>query len=196
MKKKIFAIIMALCMTVSLSAAAFVEDEINIMTTENATEIIPVYGYVGPDSHIIPPNPEEPDTELEIYVELPTHIIFAAFENHMGTVTSPKFKITNLSSSNSVKVEIEQFEQRSTPAIDLDGGLLLELLNAEGQCIIPDLFPADYSEGKLLSDGLSKYIDESTDNQLEFTIGGSWSGSFETELQPIFDMTIKFSAIE
>ena len=194
MKKKPLAIIMAICMIATLSNVAFAVDEIAMMATENTVETIPVYGYVGPDAYVVPPNPEE--GELEIYVELPTHIMFAAFEGDNGTVTSPKFKITNLSELNDVKVEIEQFVQRPDPEIDLEDNLFLQLANNKGEWIIPDLFPADYSTEKLLTDNLSKYTVDSNENTFEFTIGGLWSGSFDTELQPVFDMTIKFSAAE
>ena len=194
MKKKTLAIIMALCMIASLSHMAFASS----MTTEDIVEIIPVYGYVGPDEIIIPPNPDEskPQPELEIYVELPTYIMFAAFESDAGTVTSPKFKITNLSDQNDVKVEIEQFEQRLEPEIDLEDNLFLQLQNSKNEWITHDLFPGDYSAGKLLIGNLSKYAENSDDNTFEFMIGGLWSGSLDTELQIVFDMTIKFSAIE
>ena len=191
MKNTAIAVFLTLCIILSISHAAFAEDETDnpIITTTNSLEIIPVHGYVGPTEDILTP-------ETEIYVEVPAKILFAAFESDDCTVTSPNFTIKNLSAANDIKVEIENFEQRMDLDIDLDGNLSLVLLNDNNEEIISDLFPSNYSTAKLLCANLPKYEEDSELNQLTFTLGGIWSGSFDTKLHPVFDITIKFSAVD
>ena len=194
MKRKTLALVLSLCMALSVSSAAFAEEGDDYKTTAENVEIIPVRGYVGPDTHVIPPDPEEP--ELEIYVEVPTKVLFAAFEADEGAVTSPTFTITNLSATSDVKVEIEHFEQRQDPALDLNGNLSLKLIDQDMEDLVTGLFPSAGPLEGLLTANLSKVVDGSDSNTLTFMIGGTWSGSFDEELKPTFDMTIKFSAAE
>ena len=189
MKKSKMAILLCLALTVSNAVLATGNSDITINT--NGTETIPIYGYLGAEADII-----DPDPELEIYVEVPVQIMFAAFESNSGKVTSPKFAITNLSAANDIRVEIDDFAQRPYPDVDLDGKLSLRLTDYNGEDIVADLFPAEYNEGKLLAANLSKQIDGFSDNKLEFMLGGTWGGSFSDELKPVFDITIKFSAVE
>ena len=189
MKNKAIAFFLTLCMMLALQNAAFADGEIiNIITTNNV-ETIPIYGYIGPDADIIDPT-------SEIYVEVPVKILFAAFESDVGEITSPQFTITNLSTTNNIKVEIESFEQRFDPAINLDGNLSLTLLNDNNEVVIHDLFPSTSPPEKLLCENLSAYEEESANHQLIFTIGGIWNGTFDNKLHPVFDITIKFSAID
>lgn len=162
---------------------------------EDGKEIIPVYGYIGKDTTIVDPEPENPEVppETEIYVEVPVKVMFAAFESDAGSVSSPNYTITNLSTANDVKVEIENFAQRANPAVDLDGKLSLKLTDHAGADLVTSVFPADYSSTKLLAGNLPKKADGSDANKLGFAIGGIWSGAFDSELHPAFDMTLKFS---
>ena len=190
MKNKTAIFILTLCTALlSLSNATLADEESNSLITNNNIEIIPVNGYIGPETDVI-------ISASEIYVEVPAKILFAAFENDGGTITSPIFKITNLSTTNDIKVEIQNFQQRNEPDISLEGNLSLNLLNDSNENLISDLFPFSYSTEKLLCERLPKYEEESDRNRLAFTIGGIWSGAFDNKLYPQFDITIKFSTIE
>ena len=188
--KKMIAIILTLGMALCIPGSAFAAET----SAENKTETVPVLGYIGPDAYTIPTDPETP-SEFEIYVEIPVQIMFAAFECDAGDVTSPRFAITNLSEKNDVRVEVERFDKLDNPDIDLDGMLSLTLVDSDGEPLIADLFPSDYSVGKVLAESLAAYVEGSDDNRLEFTVGGTWSGTFDDELHPAFDMTIKLSAV-
>ena len=187
--KRAMALTLVLCMMLVISGAA-----IDYNTTTSNAEVIPVHGYVGPDAYVTPPDPEK--SETEIYVQVPVQIMFAAFESDAGAVTSPKFTITNLSEVSDVKVEVEQFVQRSFPDVDVDGKLSLKLVDFDNQDLVSNLFPADYQTPKLLTGNLSRYVEGVDGNELEFMVGGMWSGTFADELKPAFDMTVKFSAVE
>ena len=72
-KKKWAAVFLALCIALSIPHLALATDNddspVNVMTNETeATEIIPVSGYIGADVIVI--DPEDPGTipETEIYV--------------------------------------------------------------------------------------------------------------------------------
>ena len=198
MNKKIFATILAVCVMVSLSSAALADDD-NLLDTKETTksaEIIPVFGYVGPDAIITEPDPELPGTpSAEIYVEVPVKIVFIAFESSNGIVASPKYTIKNLSTLNDLKVEIENFSQSNEAAEPLNGQLTLKLTSHEGADLVPDLFPSNYSTKKLLTDNLPKMVDDSDANHLGFVVNGNWSGSFDSTILPEFDLTVKFSVV-
>ena len=194
MKNKTKAFILALCLLLSFPSAAFAETSTDNTIIAGSSEIISVHGYLGPDT-VAPPDPNE-RPPLEIYVEVPVKILFAAFESDNGEITSPVFTITNLSATSDIKLEIENFEQRYDPAADLDGKLSLSLQSTDNESLVSDLFPASYSSQKLLSANLSRLEEGQDSNRLDFTIGGNWSGPFDTELYPVFDMTIKISAVE
>jgi len=192
-RSKILAVVMILCMVFYTSSSAFAAEtdpENPNMTVTDSIEIIPVYGYLGTDTAVIDPE------VTEIYVEVPVKIMFAAFEGDDGMITSPIFTITNLSEISDVKVEIEQFVQRPDPAANLDGNLSLKLVSYTGDDIIANLFPSEYPPSKVLTDNLPKYVEGSDGNKINFRVGGTWGGSLNGKLQPVFDMTIKFSAAE
>lgn len=203
MKRKLrIAVLLVVCVALlvpatSLAAGGFDPPEPSYTTTNGADgkEVIPVYGYIGKDTGITDPDPENPEVkpETEIYVEVPVKIMFAAFEGDAGAISSPDYAITNLSTANDVKVEIESFTQRDAANTNLNGGLALTLVDEDGTDIVPDLFPADYTSAKLLKDVLSKKADGSAANVLGFALGGTWTGAFDAELHPEFDMTLKFS---
>ena len=200
MKKRLTAIVVSLCMVVSVSNVVFANGEDDsYKTITGEEETIPVYGYVGPDKSVIPPDTggEGEPSPVEIYVEVPTKILFAAFESKEGEITSPKFTITNLSELNDIRVEIESFEQRNSDDVNLDGRLSLKLVDVSNEDVVPELFPSSYSPpGKLLLDSLSKSVEGFDNNKFVFMVGGMWSGSFDEELQPVFDMVVKFSSVE
>jgi len=191
-KKYAIAIIIAICMILSVPNASFAYDieAPQYITTEGDTTIIPVFGYVGPFEEII--IPEAP----EIYVEIPVKILFAAFDTDNGAVTSPRYTIKNLSAKDDIKVEIEDFTQRINPDIMLTSRLQLNLVNYDNESIVNGIFPSDYTSAKLMKSNLPKFVEGSEDNILEFMIGGTWTGEFDTELHPVFDMTLKFSRAE
>ena len=195
-KKFTIGIMLALLMMLAIPYTAFAEEATGYKIVETEKETIPVHGYLGPDAHVTNPEPEdpEPSEDTEIYVEVPVKILFAAFESDGGIITSPKHTITNLSAISDVKVEIEQFVQRPNPDVDLGNNLSLKLLSASNEELVPDLFPSNYTSGKILTENLSKYIEGEDSNKLEFMVGGTWNGSFSEELMPVFDMIIKFSA--
>jgi len=194
--KKLMAILVALSVALSGSYTVLASAPENV-TTVNGREVIPVYGYVGSDKHVIPPDVDVPEipSDVEIYVEIPVQIMFAAIESAGGVVVSPVFTIRNLSEKNDVKVEIENFEQNANSAVDVDGKLTLMLTNPAYESVVSELFPGEYQTKKLLVENLPRYTEESNAHELEFRIGGHWSGSFAEELQPVFDMTLMFSAI-
>jgi len=192
-KKYVVAVILALYIAfTAFNLAASAEDDSPPTYKEitESSEIIPVHGYIGPSSTVIPTEP------LEIYVEVPVKILFAAFDTDEGIVTSPLYKITNLSDKNDIKVEIEDFTQIDAHDADLNDSLSLKLISPGNGDLVDELFPSDYSAPKLMTASLSKYIEESTNNVLQFTIAGTWNGTFDREIQPIFDMTVKFSGVE
>jgi len=201
MKKKLFAMALALCMVLSLFTATATAEEPepasadNSKISESSIEIIPVYGHIGSNTDIISPDPDDPDPlpEAEIYVEVPIRILFAAFDADEGAVTSPKYTITNLSETTNIKVEIENFTQQNDTEVQLENQLSLTLVSHEYTNLLPELFPADYQSAKLVSANLSKVVEDSDSNILRFMIAGTWSGSFDKEIKPIFDMTVKFS---
>ncbi|MDL2237501.1 hypothetical protein LJC56_06695 [Christensenellaceae bacterium OttesenSCG-928-K19] len=193
--------VLALCVALLVPAtglAAGFEPESPANTTTNGAdgkEVIPVYGYIGQDTTIVDPDPEKPEVppETEIYIEVPVKVLFAAFESDAGAISSPDYTITNLSTANDVKVEVESFVQRATPAVDLNGNLSLKLVDSKGADIVGGLFPGAYESAKLLAENLPKKADGSDANRLGFAIGGTWNGGFASELHPAFDMTLKFS---
>lgn len=167
-------------------------------TTTNGTEgrqVIPLYGYIGPDTIIVDPDPTDPEVkpETEIYVELPVKILFAAFEGNNGAITSPDYTITNLSTANNVRVEIADFAQKG--GSDLGGQLQLDLVERSGGTLVSGVFPASYPPTKVFAENLSKN-NGGSDNVLEFGVGGSWSGDFVGERNPSFAMTLLFSVVE
>lgn len=166
-------------------------------TTTDGTKVIPVYGYIGKDTNIVDPEPENPEVppETEIYVEVPIKMMFAAFEGNGGAVSSPNYAIKNLSTANAIKVEVEDFSQKNAAEADLEGKLTLSLTDYAGTDIVPGVFPADYSSAKLFKDALSKNTG-SADNVLEFKLGGNWNGEFTKQINPEFDMTLRFSAVK
>jgi|GEM_PF-1292983 len=197
-KKSALAGILALCIVFSTFTAVLADEgEAADKINTSGSEVIPVHGHVGPHAVIIPPDPDDPDgpplTDTEIYVEVPVRILFVAFDSDGGAVTSPRYKITNLSETSDVKVEIADFTQRNAPDAELDNQLSLRLVTLANEALVSDLFPADYSSAKLVKENLPKSADGSSDNVLDFMIGGAWSGSFDKEIKPIFDMTVKFS---
>ena len=160
-------------------------------------EVIPFYGYIGKDTQIVDPDPENPiiPPETEIYVEVPVKVMFAAFESDAGAVSSPDYTIANLSSVNDVKVEIADFVQTSAPGQGVEDNLSLKLTDNSGTSIVDGLFPGSYSSPKTLKAMLPKKTGDSGDNVIGFKIGGTWTGGFDKEIQPSFDMTLKFSVL-
>lgn len=177
----------------SLAAGSFDPAEPSYQTA-SGKETIPIYGYIGKDTNIVDPDPEDPGVkpETEIYVEVPVKIMFAAFESDGGAISSPDYTIKNLSTVNDVKVEIEKFEQRNP--VDLKGALSLKIVDEHAGDLVPDLFPSDYTSAKLLKALLPKQAAGSNENVLAFALGGTWTGPFDSELHPEFDMTVRFSA--
>ena len=205
MSKKLRVIVtMVLCVILLVPATGLAAGEFDPSTPTNTTtngtdgkEVIPVYGYIGEDTTIVDPDPENPEVppETEIYMQVPVKIMFAAFESDAGAISSPQYTLTNLSTANDVMVEVNNFAQRSNPNVDLEGKLALNLTDYAGVSLVSGVFPATYPPAKLLKDVLPKKADGVTDNQLEFKVGGTWSGAFNKELQPAFDMTLKFSVV-
>ena len=191
MKKRILSLSLILCMMFTLSSVALAEGEVDYSPTTAESEVIPIFGHVGPDATIIDPEPA-----TEIYVEVPIRIVFAAFESDAGVVSSPKYTITNLSEISELKVDIDNFRQKNSGSVPLNENLALKLVTYEGDDLLTDLFPSTYPPSKLLKERLSKVTDGPDDNKIHFMIGGFWSGTFEDEIKPIFDMTLKFSVAQ
>jgi len=190
-KKSIWASVLVVCMMLSLFTAVLAEDtpEPTDKTTTAGMEVIPVHGYVGAHTDVVPPS-------AEIYVEVPVKILFAAFDSDDGAVTSPRFKITNLSSKTDIAVEIEDFEQRYDSDAILNDRLSLKLVTLDNEDLVSELFPSSYASAKLMTANLSKFVEGSGGNVLDFMVGGTWSGGFDEEIKPMFDMTVKFSEAE
>ena len=197
MKKNLIAVALVLCVaTIGFGAAlANEEPEPSDKTTESSSEIIPIHGYVGPFSEVVTPDPD-PDRVTEIYVSVPVKIIFAAFDIDNGEISSPVYKITNLSKTTDLKIEIESFTQNNDEDAPLNGQMNLKLVNQENEDLVAELFPSDYTNKKLMTDMLPKNVDSENHHIFNFMIGGRWDGDFDTKVSPIFDMTIKFSAAQ
>ena len=190
MKKKITATLMALVALVSMQTAVFAAEP-DYAETSAGENVIPVLGYVSPDTHVV-----TPPGEGEIYVEVPVKILFAAFESGAGMVSSPKYTISNLSQVSDLKVEIGSFVQSNEGEVPLNGQLDLQLVSPGEGTLVADLFPDNYSSAKLLCERLPKMVDGQQGHQLELMVGGQWSGGFDVELQPAFEMTVLFSIAE
>ena len=191
MTKKLIALFLSLCITASVTGSAFAAEANagqDYKITDSTTDVVPIYGYIGFDTSEIDPD----DKETEIYVEVPVKLLFAAFEFDAGTVTSPKYTITNLSETSDIKVEIESFEQHDEAITPLGSKLSLKLLTPENEDIA-ELLPASFP--KTLAASLSKYVEGDDSNQLTFSVGGTWIGTFDVDLQPVFDLTLKFSGV-
>lgn len=201
MKKRIAVILLAAAVLIQLpefhsqAAGSFTppDPSYNESNGVDGKNVIPFYGYIGEDTNIVDPDPTDPEVkpETQIYVEVPVKVAFAAFKSDGGTITSPEYQISNLSTNNAVKVEVENFVQ--TDPSDLEGKLSLNLLTLEGSDLLDGLFPASYPPAKVLKDTLAKKSEGSTDNTIDFKIGGNWSGGFNKQIEPAFDMTLKFT---
>ena len=158
-----------------------------VRASEPETRLIPVAGYFGEDTVEITP---------EIYVEVPTQLVFAAFEADAGVVSSPQYSIKNLSENTDVRVTLENFTQTNPAAAPLDGLLTLKLVTPDTETdLLTDIFPQDEPQAMVLTERLPKLADGFADNELAFRIGGIWDGVFDKELQPSFTMTLQFTAI-
>ena len=194
MIKKILTAALALTVALMFSITAFAQqnfslDYAEVLIDENGN-IIPVFGYIGSDPG------ETPIPEIEIYVELPVKILFAAFESVGENISSPKYTITNLSYLSDLKIEVTNFTQKNTETALLDGNLSLKLKDLNEVDIFAVVFPSDYQQPKLLTDRLPKITGDSQDNIFGFMVGGSWTGSFDKQIQPAFEMVLKISATQ
>jgi len=197
MKKKAIAIILTLALimtTWTFAAEEKPEQEQEQQAVTEETGIVPVYGYLGTDTTVIVPEPD--DSATEIYVEIPMKLLFAAFESDGGAISSPTYTITNLSTANDVRVEIESFAQRNEADVPLEGQLSLKLVTEEGEDLVTGLFPSEGLLNEALAERLARQGEETEDSQLLFMVGGTWDGPLDRELQPVFDMTLRFTGVE
>ena len=197
MKKKAIAIILTLALimtTWTFAAEEKPEQEQEQQAVTEETGIVPVYGYLGTDTTVIVPEPD--DSATEIYVEIPMKLLFAAFESDGGAISSPTYTITNLSTANDVRVEIESFAQRNEVDVPLEGQLSLKLVTEEGEDLVTGLFPSEGLLNEALAERLARQGEETEDSQLLFMVGGTWDGPLDRELQPVFDMTLRFTGVE
>ena len=197
MKKKSIAILLTLTLVMAtwvFAAEEEPEQELSEQTVTEETGIVPVHGYLGTDATVIVPEPEESATE--IYVEMPMRLLFAAFERDGGVVSSPTYVITNLSAANDVRVELESFVQRNEAEVPLEGQLSLKLVTEEGEDLVTGLFPSEGLLNEALAERLARQGEETEDSQLLFMVGGTWDGPLDRELQPVFDMTLRFTGVE
>ena len=197
MKRKRFAIVLALCAALLVPQAVYAGEAVlppDYMETNAEVEVIPVNGYIGRDTETI--IPDEDGQSAVIYVELPVCVVFAAFESGGGLVSSPQYTITNLSEENDLRISLEGFAQTNAGTVPLNGGLRLDMLSHEGEALAAGVFPADYAEEKPLCERLPQKTEGSEDNQFGFKLGGSWSGGFAADIQPSFEMTLRFSIVE
>jgi hypothetical protein len=210
MKKKLSAIaltailVMALGVSPVFAAGSLpTSDEIeyidivgndSVTTNDNAAGLneIPVFGYIGPDADIDDPDPEDPKIppvidKYEINVSVPVKIFWAAFESSNGAVTAPDYKIknnsTNTDGTNDVEVKLLSFEPRENsdqvPDTELTLNLTGDLAYAD---VVSDTSQPVLGGGKLPA-GISWL----------FSIDGSYIGSYNTVLEPIYDMILEFS---
>jgi hypothetical protein len=201
MKKKAIAMMLALALV--MTAVAFAteegtgqetEQEVTEKTVTEAQDVIPVYGFLGVDAEVIVPDPMRPETE--IYMEVPMRLLFAAFEGDNGAISSPYYAITNLSTVSDVRIEIESFVQCNAEEVPLEEQLTLKLLTETGEDLVTGLFPSEGAQEQALVERLPKWDEETEANQFLFMVGGTWDGEFHYGLQPVFDMTLRFSGAE
>ena len=186
-----------------------VQTDLGVMGDEADAPIsqqIPVYGYIGPDTTIVDPDPENPDKPPEfnmtdINVAVPVKILWAAFASDNGDITSPTYQIKNLSLDNDLDVSIINFEEMpgiNTDAADLKDKLTLKIVSAGSQLGDVDLIdsshaytdfkatpytaPAPLEKGEV---GLPKIWN--------FTIGGEYSGTFDdNQYTPMYNIEFQF----
>jgi hypothetical protein len=222
--KKSLSILLAAIMAVSLASFPALAADSNLpgddetvyirlkgrdgaKTSDMAPPEIPVYGYVGPEEALIDPDPEDPEAPpiaAEVNVSVPVKIIWAAFEPETATpsapIAAPNYYIQNRSSEHDLKVKLESFQPRSSAGnTGVDGYLKLNLVGktnefglsrvlANGTSGTP-AFPVNVGTAIAFSDTFTK-----GGTKWEFTLGGSWSGTFVTSAYtPIYDMVLVFS---
>ena len=211
--KKLLSFILAAIFAMALTVPAFADSGFEESTSQTdksltgnspATAEIPVYGYIGQNADISDSDPSNPDTApvatpngSSISVTVPTKVIFAAFSENQGEISSPDYTVRNNSKTNSVTVSITSFTPETSEdnsAIDSNLDLKLE-------------FMYDFEkEVSLLENGtalsspveLTKCLEQDqTDysvfrNTASFSLTGNYSGTFANSRTPSYDMVIRF----
>ncbi|MDR3208167.1 MAG: hypothetical protein LBT60_07565 [Oscillospiraceae bacterium] len=168
-------------------------------TDSPITRIIPMYGYVGKDTNLIDPDPDNPDqppqpADTEINLAVPIKIIWAAFASDEGLVTSPTYTVKNFSTAHKVKISVVKFEAGfHDPSANgvVDSTLVLNLVGSYGQ----------FGQINLLNVGTYKtaITDIGTDlgssTNWNFRIAGTYTGTFATAYQPSYVLTFKFTYV-
>lgn len=200
MKKLVsLACAMALVMTMSLTAfaagsfdpATGINDDVTLNTTTGGNSV-PVYGYIGEDAELTDPDPTDPSlppvvdpsagTDMELSV--PVKLMWAAFASDGGSVTSPDYTIEN-KSLFAVDVEMTSFTQTNGVSVS---GLTLNLVGASGgMTSINDVLSASATAFGTLDAAAGINAERG------FSVGGSYTGSFATVLQPEYSMVLTFS---
>ncbi|MDR1299854.1 MAG: hypothetical protein LBJ84_06360 [Oscillospiraceae bacterium] len=226
--KKLLSVTLAAIMAVSLASfPALAEDVPNLpadssvaytglkgkygsKTSDLKPPEIPVYGYVGPTDEIIDTNPEDPDTPpqvVEVNVSVPVKIIWAAFEDGGGAITSPEYYIKNNSGTRDLKVTLLSFLPRADVAdnASVDGYLTLNLAGetnqfgsantiVSGSGGVP-AYPVDGSEPNKTIVFANDFLHDGT--QWKFNLNGTWGTTFpSTHYKPVYDMVLKFGTTD
>lgn len=201
--KKLIAIVatfaLVLCMSVTAFAAPSLpatgtNDDVTINSTPGTNDV-PVYGYIGEDANITDPDPTDPDvpptvtpTGTDMELSVPVKLMWAAFASNGGTVTSPTYTIEN-KSAFAVDVELTSFAQTSAANATKDAQITLSLtgLNAGATNVVGMAAP-------LSAGTLSKATALGGASATKtFTIGGTYTGSFNTAYAPTYSMVLTFS---
>lgn len=212
MKKLLSFILIAIC-SMALTVPAFADGNFEESTSQTdksltgnspATAEIPVYGYIGQNADISDTDPSNPDAApvatpngTSISVTVPTKVIFAAFAENKGEISSPDYTVSNNSKTNSVTVSITSFTPETgedNSAIDPNLDLKLKFMY-DSEKEVPLL-----ENGTALSAPveLTRCLEnDQTDfsvyrNTASFKLTGNYSGTFADSRAPSYDMVIRF----
>jgi hypothetical protein len=167
------------------------------MDTDNPKANVPVFGYIGPDANItdpsdpidvtdptIPPTVTPIATDME--VSLPVRLMWAAFASDGGQIKSPTYSIEN-KSAFAVDVELTSFNNTTAEANPaMDAGIVISLTDLNPSATNVVGMTTALPVGTLSAAN-------STGSSTQFSIGGSYTGSFSTQYLPTYSMVLTFS---
>jgi uncharacterized repeat protein (TIGR02543 family) len=129
-----------------------------------------------------------------IEVSVPTKVLWAAFGSDSGTVTSPLYHVRNNSNILDLKVTLNSFSAKDTPANKkIDPSLSLEMTSPANQMgLVDDLF---YHETGYTNTVATPFTNILAHNDTwDFGIEGNYSASIEKDSYlPRYDMVFSFS---
>ena len=211
--KKFLSILLVPAFAILLAVPVFATSSFDESTaqTDNAltgdsptTANIPIYGYIGQNADISDTDPSNPDTApiitpngTSISVTVPTKVIFAAFAENGGEISSPDYVITNNSKTSSVTVTLASFTANSgedNSAVDPSLSLNLKYsYDAEKEESIFANGTGTTSPIEIVRCLESDQTGSSVfRNSMAFSLSGEYSGSFSADRTPSYEMVFRF----